>query len=62
MQEDDVHALLILAERELLAFARIAKGLWCDARILRDDLAITAHRFHTGDVAHLEFVDEGKVH
>src|ERR1700682_4999691 len=60
--EDHLDTLVVLAERQLLALARILERVGCDAGVLRYHLTIRTHLFHTGAIARLEFVNQWDVH
>ena len=59
---DDVHALLVLAERELLALAGIPERLGRDAGVLHEDRRSPGRRSSRRRVAGLELLDERNVH
>src|SRR5205085_12268993 len=59
---DDVGALTILAERELLALARVSKRLRRDTRVADKHRALRTHRLHASTVARLELHDQRRVH
>src|SRR5438105_5939647 len=60
--EDHFHALIVLAERELLAFTRILERIRRHTGVLRDNLTVGTDFLHTGAIAGLEFVNEWDVH
>src|SRR2546423_7311578 len=60
--ENHLDALIVLAERQLLALAGILERVRGDAGVLRDDLAMRTHLFHTGAIAGLELVDQWDIH
>ncbi len=59
---DDVHALLVLVERELLALAGIAERIRRHAGVLHDHGAVRADVLHARAVARFEFLNERHVH
>src|SRR5204863_9848716 len=59
---NDVGALTILAEGELLSLAWIAKCFWRHAGVTDEDGAVGTNFSHAGPVADLELLNERRVH